>query len=213
MTPPSSKTLPAESTFPARYITLDGTGSVPDVEFFDVALRRRMTRRFDPRPIPREVLARIVATAASAPSAGKTGGVELLVLEPPARRALFWELASEREWRAHDEESAGLLAAPVIIVPVADPGAYVARYARPDKDSSALHGLPATDWPVPYWVVDASFAAMLILLAAGDCGLGALFFRLHAPAESVLAGLGLPTTRVLIGALAIGHPASYPPTV
>ena len=104
---------------------------MPEVEFFDVALRRRMTRRFDPRPIPRNVLARIVATAASAPSAGKTDGVELLVLESPDRRALFWELASDPVWRENSPESAGLLVAPVIIVPVADPVAYVAALRAP----------------------------------------------------------------------------------
>jgi nitroreductase len=184
---------------------------VPGVEFFDVARRRGMTRRFDPDPVPDEVLDRIVTTAGRAPSAGKTRGVELLVLRSSAERALFWELASGREWRAHGPGSAGLLAAPVIIVPVADPDAYVARYAQPDKTSTALSGLGASDWPVPYWIVDASFTAMLLLLAATDEGLGALFFQLHAPAGAVLAGFGLPTTRVLIGALALGRPASRPP--
>jgi nitroreductase len=53
---------------------------------------------------------------------------------------------------------------------------------------------------------------MLVLLAADDAGLGALFFRLHAPAQSVLTGLGLPEARVVIGAIALGHPASRPPT-
>jgi nitroreductase len=181
------------------------------MEFFDLALRRRMTRRFDPRPIPDEALARLVAAGASAPTAGKTSGVELLVLKSPERRALFWDLASDRTWREDGHESAGVLAAPVIIVPVADPAAYVARYARPDKASSGLAGLTAGEWPVPYWVVDASFAAMLVLLAAADAGLGALFFQLHAPSEKVLAGLGLPATRVTIGALAIGHPAASAP--
>jgi nitroreductase len=177
------------------------------MEFFDVALRRRMTRRFDPRPIPDEALARLVAAGASAPTAGKTSGIELLVLKSPERRALFWDLASDLTWREDGHDSAGILAAPVIIVPVADPAAYVARYARPDKASSGLAGLTAGEWPVPYWVVDASFAAMLVLLAAADAGLGALFFQLHAPSETVLAGLGLPATMVTIGALAIGHRA------
>ena len=181
------------------------------MEFFDLALRRRMTRRFDPRPIPDEALARLVAAGASAPTAGKTSGVELLVLKSPERRALFWDLASDRTWREDGRESAGVLAAPAIIVPIADPDAYVARYARPDKVSSALAGLVAGEWPVPYWIVDASFAAMLMLLAAADAGLGALFFQLHAPSEKVLAGLGLPATRVTIGALAIGHPAASAP--
>lgn len=170
-----------------------------------------MTRRFDSCPIPSQVLGRIVATAASAPSAGKTNGVELLVLESPDRRTLFWDLASDPEWRGNPHESGGLRAAPVIIVPVTDPAAYVERYGRPDKASSTFYGLPAADWPVPYWVVDASFAAMLLLLAAADAGLGALFFHLHRPAESVLAGFDLPTSRVVIGAIALGYPASRPP--
>jgi len=183
------------------------------VEFADLARRRRMARRFDPRPVPRDVLVRVVAIAATAPSAGKTNGVELRVLESPDERARFWELASDREWRACGPKSSGLLAAPVIVVPIADPDAYVARYDRPDKVLSALSGLAASEWPVPYWIVDSSFMAMLVLLAAADAGLGALFFQLHAPAEDVLAGLGVPPTRVAIGAIAIGYPAEGSRTI
>jgi nitroreductase len=181
------------------------------MDFSDLARCRRMTRHFDPRPVPREVLGRVVATAATAPSAGKTEGVALRVLTSAAERARFWELASDEGWRATGRGSAGLLAAPVILLPIADPDAYVARYDRADKVASPLHGLSAADWPVPYWIVDASFAAMLVLLAAGDAGLGALFFQLHAPADVVLAGLGVATTRVVIGAIAIGYPAANSP--
>lgn len=92
-------------------------------------------------------------------------------------------------------------------MPIADPDAYVERYSSEDKAHSSLHGLPAASWPVPYWIVDAAFSVMLFLLAATDIGLGALFFRLHAPERDVLAGLGLPPDRVTIGAVALGYPA------
>ena len=69
----------------------------------------------------------------------------------------------------------GLLDAPVILLPFADPKAYVDRYAEPDKAATGL-GAGTDAWPAPYWTVDASMAVMTLLLAAEDAGLGALFF-------------------------------------
>ena len=50
---------------------------------------------------------------------------------------------------------------------VADPDAYVQRYGESDKAHTSL-GEGRDAWPVPYWTVDASMAAMVILLAAED---------------------------------------------
>jgi len=166
---------------------------------------RRMTRRFRPTPLDEALVSQLLAFAASAPSAGFSQGVELLALVRAERRARFWELASAAEWREQAPEAAGLMAAPLVVVPFADPAAYTRRYAEPDKASSRLGGRPAREWPVPYWIVDASFAAMLVLLAAEDAGLGGLFFQLHGEADEILAGLGVPEGRVAIGALAIGE--------
>jgi len=63
---------------------------------------------------------------------------------------------------------------------------------------------------VPYWLVDASFSAMLMLLAARDVGLGALFFRLHQDPGPLLAALGVPEGRQVIGALALGYEEQDP---
>jgi hypothetical protein len=60
---------------------------------------------------------------------------------------------------------------------------------------------------VPYWLVDASFMVMLLLLAAADEGLGALFFRLHRDPGPMLASLGVPSGRQVIGAVALGYEA------
>jgi nitroreductase len=177
------------------------------VELSEAVASRRMTRRFAARAVEEGLLSKVLEAARFAPAAGATAGVELLVLTDPDRRELFWKLASEQSWRRESKEAPGLLAAPVIIVPVADPAAYVARYGEDDKSASLLAGRAAMNWPVPYWIVDDAFVSMLLLLAAHDAGLGALFFQLHAPQESVLAGLGVPGGRVTIGAIALGHRA------
>ncbi len=165
-----------------------------------------MTRNFCTSPVDAALVDRVLAAALRAPSAGFAQGVDLLVLDEPERRARFWELASDPGWRASGGRAAGLMAAPVLVLPVAEPDTYAARYGEADKAASGLAGLETERWPVPYWLVDAAFAVMLLLLAAEDAGLGSLFFRLHGDPDTVLAGLGVPPRRCLIGAVALGHP-------
>jgi nitroreductase len=60
--------------------------------------------------------------------------------------------------------------------------------------------------------VDTSFASMLILLAAVDEGLGALFFGLFDDGyERLRDACGVPEGWAPIGAVAIGHPATTDP--
>lgn len=182
--------------------------SVRRVELGEAVRRRRMVRSFRPEPVPGEVLDRILQNALRAPSAGFTQGVDLLVLEGRAQTGLFFEATCDEAFLAEPKAMAGLLEAPVVVVPVTDPGLYVARYAEGDKAASSLSGLPAGEWPVPYWHVDASFAVMMLLLAAVDEGLGALFFRLHRDPAALLASLGAPGGKLVIGAVALGYEAS-----
>lgn len=183
------------------------------MELAEAISRRRMTRNFTAAPVDPAELDALLAAAVRAPSAGFTQGVDLVVMTSPDARQRLWELATEASWRAGGPHAAGLLAAPVVVLPVADPGAYAERYGEPDKSRSGLAGRAASEWPVPYWVVDASFMVMHLLLGATDAGLGALFFRLHREPAIVLEGLGVPAGRVAIGAVAIGHAApDDPPT-
>jgi nitroreductase len=99
------------------------------------------------------------------------------------------------------------MAAPAIIIPVADPLAYATRYGEPDKAGTLLSDKAPDVWPTPFWLVDSAFAAMLVLLAATDQGVGALFFQFHNDSSSVARALSLPEGRELIGAIAVGFPA------
>jgi nitroreductase len=173
-------------------------------EFAEVVRSRRMTRAFDDRPIAAGVLDGLVELAARAPSAGKTQGWHLVVLEG-ADTALFWDStlpAVNREsfkWKR-------LLNAPVIALPLSDSKAYVDRYAEPDKVQTGL-GSGAGAWPVPYWTIDASMAVMTFLLAAEDSGLGALFFGVFRGERELRQRLAIPGGLELLGAIALGHPA------
>ncbi len=182
------------------------------MDFHDAVTSRRMTRLFDTAPVPASVRDRLLADALTAPTAGNSQGVDFLVLEDATARQRFFELTTDPAWR--DGPAAGgdgILAAPLVVLPLADSGAYVARYAAVDKSGSSLAGVPAERWPVPYWLVDAAFATMLLLLGAADAGLGALFFRLHREPEPYLAMVGVPPARTAIGAVAIGWPAPGSP--
>ena len=173
-------------------------------EFDAVVRRRRMCRSFRRDPVPAEVVDRLVDLASRAPSAGKTQGWHLVVLEGDETDR-FWRHAFPAERRGGFRFPA-LFDAPLILLPFADPDAYVARYAEPDKARTGL-GTGPQAWPTPYWTVDASMAVMTLLLAAEDEGLGALFFAVFNGEAAVRSELAVPDRLQLLGAIALGRPA------
>jgi nitroreductase len=176
------------------------------VEFDEVIRKRRMVRAFTTEPVDPAVTGRLLAAANRAPSAGFSQGYALLVLDGPAEAAPFWQLLRAADG---DDDTAGRGAdpvanAPLVIVPLSCKDVYLERYARPDKgwtDRDEAH------WPVPYWDIDTGFTALLMLLAAVDEGLGALFFGIPPEQFGLLrAAFGVPESYVPIGAVAVGHP-------
>jgi nitroreductase len=177
------------------------------MDFDEVVRKRRMIRRFSQEAIPAPSLDDVIRAGTRAQSAGFAQGVDLVVLTSETARGQFWDASSDRSWRDRRGSSSGLLAAPAIVIPVADPDAYAARYSAADKSDSLLFSRDAAGWPVPYWLVDAAYSTMLILLAATAHELGSLFFQLHTAEETVCHALGIPDGRRLIGAIALGYPA------
>jgi nitroreductase len=175
------------------------------VEFADAVRRRRMVRNYDPdRPVPAEVLDRLLGYAIRAPSAGFSQGWGFLVLTEPADRSRFWDACAppgpERSgWLT------GLMRAPVLVVPHSSRDAYLDRYAAPDKGWTDRD---EARWPVPYWHIDTGFASLLILLGVVDEGLAACFFGIPPERTAAYrAAFGVPATYVPIGAISIGYPA------
>ncbi len=174
------------------------------MELQEVLRRRRMVRAYDAdRPVPPEVRERLLANAVRAPSAGFTQGWAFLVLEAPAERDRFWVATSEED-EPDDPWLAGMRAAPLIVVVLSHRDAYLDRYAEPDKGWTDRD---QARWPVPYWHIDAGFAALLMLLTAVDAGLGACFFGV--PPERMAAfreAFGVPPDFTPIGAISVGYP-------
>ena len=107
------------------------------MDFADVVRSRRMVRAFESRPVPADVLDRVLDLARRVPAAGNTQGLDLVVLEGPAQTARYWDATLPPE-RREAFPWPRLLDAPVLIVPVGDPDAYVERYAEPDKARTGL---------------------------------------------------------------------------
>jgi nitroreductase len=174
------------------------------VELDDAIFRRRMCRDFLDRPLAEGQLERILERALRAPSAGHTQGWSFLVLEGAEQTQRFWAHDADPGWLAEPDHP-GLLRAPVIVIPLASSERYLRRYQERDKVRA---GRPRReDWSVPYWLVDTSFATMLLLLAVVQEGLGALFFALHGPERPLLDAFGVPEGWSALGAVALGWPA------
>jgi nitroreductase len=173
------------------------------MEFREVVRRRRMVRRFDGRQPPREVLDGVLACALRAPSAGFAQGVDLVVLDDAEQLDRFWRVTTDpARWRRPLGARSG---APLVVLVLSSRAAYLARYAEPDK---AGLGLDVEEgWPLPYWDLDAAMAAMLLLLAAVDAGLGGWFFGVFHGERRLLRELGVPEGHRLVGAVALGYPA------
>jgi nitroreductase len=173
------------------------------VEFREILARRRMHRAFEPTPIPREQIERIVGVIRRAPSGGFSQGSSIVVVTDEAKRAEFAGLFAD-----HEPTQRFVAQAPVHLVLSANESLYHARYNEPDK--LAITGGVEVTWPVPYWFVDAGALMMLVLAAAIDEGLAAAFIG-HPDQNRLFSELvGLPDEIVPIGLALVGRPAPDP---
>jgi nitroreductase len=174
------------------------------VQFADVVANRRLVRAFETSPVPSDVLDRVLDLARRVPAAGNTQGLDLVVLEGEQTQR-YWDASLPTE-RRDTFPWPRLLDAPVLLIPVSWPAAYVERYGEQDKARTGL-GESEESWSVPYWYVDTAFSAMVAMLAAVDEGLGALFFGQFEHEDAVKNALGIPDDRRPIGTIAIGYAA------
>ena len=176
------------------------------MELDAVVRKRRMVRNFEDRPVARESIERIVAIGRRGPTAGFAQGQYLVVVTDQETRRRIAELANEDIYVAQGMPP-WISVAPVHVVVCASEADYHRRYQEADKLDDSSNEIV---WPVPYWLVDAGAAMMLLLLAAVDEGLSAGFFGVHRlPGLKDL--LGIPKEVTPIGVVTIGHAAEPQP--
>jgi FMN reductase [NAD(P)H] len=173
------------------------------MEFRELLRRRRMVRAYEPEPIPHETLERIMSTIRRAPSAGFSQGQRLIVVTDSGTRRRIADLAGESYYVEQGFEPWISGAAALIVVCTREED-YHDRYRQPDKlDAEGTE----TEWPVPYWYVDAGKAAMLLLLAAADEGFGAGVFGVPTDsADELRETLSLPEDIAIVEIVTLGKP-------
>ena len=160
-----------------------------------------MVRAYTSEPVPREVLDRIVATIRRAPSAGFSQGQRFVVVTEQQRKHAFAEAVGE-EFYLDQGFAAWISGAAALVVVCTREEDYRERYRQPDKRDAARDQV---GWPVPYWLVDAGAAAMLVQLAAIDQGLAAGVFGIPIErTEQVRELLGLSDDIAIVEVVTIG---------
>ena len=176
------------------------------MEFRDAIRRRRMIRRFEQKPIPEDVLNRVLESARHAPSGGFSQGFDFIVLAKPAELEWFYRTTDDPTDPESFPGREPSVAPACIVLPFANKRLYLDRYAQPDKIQFGMDR--EENWPVPFWTVDTSMAIMLILLAAVDEGLGAWYLGITRGEQDVIRELGVPPSCTMLGVIALGYPSA-----
>jgi nitroreductase len=175
------------------------------VELREVVRRRRMVRKFEQKPIPEDVLRRVLEPARHAPSAGFSQGFDFVVLTSPDELEWFYSTTDDPEDPESFPGREPSTAPACIVLPYENKRMYLERYSQPDKIEFGMDR--EENWPVPFWTVDAAMAMLLILLAAVDEGLGAWYFGITRGEDELQRALGVPAGCKLLGVIALGYPS------
>src|SRR5215213_3350709 len=156
-------------------------------EFDDIIKRRKMVRQYiQNKPIPQEIVDKLIANAHRAPSAGHTQVQEFIIVQDPMIKKKLGEAALNQE-QVYD--------APLLIIVCANTSRSVKRYGKRGKEF--------------YSVIDGAFASMLILLTAVNEGIGAGFVGAFED-HKVSKILGLPEYVKPIGIITLGYSSERP---
>ena len=156
--------------------------------FLELARRRHSLRRYDPRPVPREVLDRCCEAARLAPSACNGQPWRFVLADRDPLRARLGEAAFSGPHRMNRFA----LDAPVLVVLAETPLPWTAR-------------LGAFFQGVPFSLSDAAIAGEHFVLQAEEEGLGTCWLGWF-DASGVARVLNLPRSERPLFLLAAGYP-------
>jgi nitroreductase len=145
---------------------------------------RRSVRRYEDRPVPEELVKRLLAAAMNAPSARNAQPWQFVVIDD---RSMLAEIA------------------------VVNPNAQMARHA---PLAILVCGDLGLELSAGYWVVDCAAAVENLLLAAHALGLGAVWTGIYPRQERMdgLRRLAnLPDNVIAHSLVLLGYPAEQPP--
>jgi nitroreductase len=177
------------------------------MDFVDVVRKRRSVRRFSSQPVDPAALERILDAGTRGPTAGYSQGQSFILITDPATITAIATLQDDEERALTGREprsSPPAFGAPVMICACTNEADYHRRYQLPDKvlpDGSEI------GWPVPFWHFDIGAAVMLLLLAAVNEGLAAVFVGPTQDVQKIRDVLSIPDEVTPAGFVILGHRA------
>jgi nitroreductase len=127
--------------------------------------KRRQVYGFKSEPIAAKVLTTVLENAAHVPSAGFTQDFDLIVVKDTVTKTRLAEAAGESEYQKLGMSKSDFIStAPVIVVPCGNKKRYEDKYGTAE-DGRRL----------PWWLIDASFASLALMISAVEQGLAASF--------------------------------------
>jgi nitroreductase len=169
------------------------------MEFSEVVLGRRAVRNYQARPVPREVIEKLIGQAVRAPSAMNHQPWAFAVIDDAARVEEFSKLAKEY-FLAHEE-------APNTV-----------RALLGEAHQSIFHHAPAlvlvlAKSDTEQAREDCCLAAQTFMLAARDAGLGTCWVGFGKPwlnRPETRVQLKLPQGYRVVAPIVLGYPAEWP---
>jgi len=160
----------------------------PLLSFRALLRKRRNLYGFTTKQVPEPVLKAILETASHVPSAGFTQDFDFVVVRNNQLKKKLGEAAGEDSYMGIGYAKRNFISkAPVIVVPCASKPRFEAKYGKPAEKNARL----------PWWLIDAGFASLALILSAFEKGLGASFIG-AIDDEKVSKALGLPADHSIV---------------
>ena len=153
---------------------------------------RRSIRRFEDRPVPHDIIEKIVSTAAMAPSWKNTQVTRYIAIEGEAKNKVA---ACTNIWPKNGDIING---APMVIAVCA-----IQKRSGYEKDGSF-----STNKGDKWEMFDVGAASEAFCLAAHEAGLGTVILGLYD--DNCPEVIGVPEGQELIALIPIGYPAESP---
>jgi nitroreductase len=171
------------------------------MELFDLLMRRRSVRNFEDRPVPPNVLDRLLEAANNAPSGGNIQPLSIVVVEEAAARAELAEMVGEQPWVRN---------APVSMVFCLD-FHRVKRWAS-SFDVEFMGERALSSFIIAY--ADLMCAAQNVVVLAEAEGLGSVYVgTIQASMSRAREFFGMPDYVLPLMVLSLGYPKSAPRTI
>ncbi len=134
--------------------------------FFGELLReRRNVYGFLPKPVPEKILVQILKDATHVPSAGFTQDFDLVIVKDESTKKKISEACRQELYgRMRLARKDFISNAPVIVIPCGNMKRFEEKYGDARKNAR-----------LPWWLIDAGFASLSLILSAFENGLAASF--------------------------------------